>query len=290
MIACESIRSRMVAQLELGNYSARTAAEYLRCADMFVAHYMRPPAELGEIEVQCYLLHLRRVREMGPSGLKMQVAALRFLYTRVLTRPDVVAQVPWPRVPKGLPSVLSGTEVEAVLAAIQSFKHRTILTAAYGAGLRIQEAVRLCCSDIDSDRMVLRVRHSKRGKERYVMLSQRLLLLLREYWKAARPAGDALFPGVGGEGTFVAPETVRGVLRRALKKCDLRKHVTPHTFRHSFATHLLESGADLATIKTVLGHASIRTTLRYTHVSKRHIANTPSPLDVLGTEGGQALG
>jgi integrase/recombinase XerD len=277
MLTTESTRGRMVADLELANYSTGTIKQYLRCADTFVAHYMRMPAELGETEVRCFLLHQQKVRQLSPSGLKMFVAALKFLYERTLDRPEVVASVPYPNVPKSLPVVLSGSEVESVLQAIESLRYRTILSVAYGAGLRIGEACRLRCQDVDSARMVIHVVAGKRKKDRYVMLGERLLLLLREYWLA--------------EGCVVSSEAVRAALHRAVGACGLTKRVTPHVLRHSFATHLLESGTDLRTIQMVLGHASIRTTSRYTHISKRHVAATPSPIDLLGTEEGKkALG
>ncbi|MCO5166413.1 MAG: site-specific integrase [Planctomycetes bacterium] len=279
----------MVSDLELANYSARTIKEYTRCADTFVAHYMRVPAELGETEVRCFLLHLHKIRGVGPESLKMFVAALKFLYARTLQRPEVVETIPWPRVPKSLPVVLSGTEVEQLLAAIESLRHRAILSTAYGGGLRISEACRLTCADLDSKRMVLRVREGKGKKDRYIMLSERLLLLLREYWKAAKPGRERLFPGDGADG-FVSYGAVRHALRRAVEACGLTKRVTPHVLRHSFATHLLESGADLRTVQAVLGHASIRTTVRYTHVSTRHIAASKSPLDLIGTAAGGVLG
>jgi len=279
----------MVADLELANYAAGTIENYVRCADTFVAHYMRVPAELGETEVRCFLLHLRKVKKTGPSGLKMFVAALRFLYIRTLQRRQVVETIPYPRIPKSLPIVLSGSEVEQVLGAIESMRHRTILSAAYGGGLRISEACHLACTDVDSKRMVLRVHQGKGKKDRYVMLSERLLLLLREYWKAAKPGPERLFPGDDADG-FVGAATVRAALHRAVEACGLSKRVTPHVLRHSFATHLLESGTDLRTIQAVLGHSSIRTTARYTHISKRHIAATKSPLDLIGTAAGEVLG
>jgi site-specific recombinase XerD len=219
----------------------------------------------------------------------MFVAALRFLYIHTLQRPQVVETVPYPHVPKSLPIVLSGSEVEAVLGAIESFRHRTILSAAYGAGLRVSEACRLSCADVDNKRMVLRVHQGKGKKDRYVMLSERLLLLLRDYWTAAQPGRERLFPGDDADG-FVSPAAVRSALHRAVETCGLTKRVTPHILRHSFATHLLESGADLRLIQTVLGHASIRTTARYTHVSTRHVAATKSPLDLIGTPAGEVLG
>ena len=286
----ESTRDRMVAQMELRNLSAATIEHYVRCCDRFVEHYMRQPEQLGETEVRCYLLYLLRVRQLTPSALKLHVAGLRYLYSVVLGRPEVVEHVPWPKVPRSLPEILSGTEVEELLAAVTSFVHRTILTSAYGAGLRLGEACRLAYPDIDSKRMVLRVRQGKGKKDRYVMLSERLLLLLRQYWLTAKPPGKDFFPGTGGEGTFVSPDTVRGALHRAVEACGLTKRVVPHSLRHSFATHLLETGTDLRTIQVVLGHSSIRTTARYTHVSKGHVARVESPLDKLGTEEGKVLG
>ncbi len=289
MLMPDSTRGRMVADLELGNYASRTIEQYVRCADTFVQHYMRVPTELGETEVRCFLLHQLKVRKTGPSGLKMFVAALRFLYIQTLQQPQVVETVPYPHIPKSLPIVLSGSEVEAVLGAIESFRHRTILSAAYGAGLRVSEACRLSCADVDSKRMVLRVHRGKGKKDRYVMLSERLLLLLREYWTAAKPGRERLFPGNDADG-FVSPGAVRSALHRAVETCGLTKRVTPHILRHSFATHLLEAGADLRLIQTVLGHASIRTTARYTHVSTRHVAASKSPLDLIGTPAGEVLG
>lgn len=286
----QSLRARMVADLQLANYSSGTIEQYVRCADNFAAHYMRSPGELGPTEVRCFLLHQQKICDVGPAGLKMYVAALKFLYERTLARRDVVASVRYPRVPKSLPDVLSGSEVEQLLDAIMSPKHRTILSVAYGAGLRISEACRLSCQDVDSERMALHVRQGKGRKDRYVMLGARLLLLLREYWLMARPGRDLLFPG-RRPGEPISSDATRVALRRAVQACGLSKRITPHALRHSFATHLLESGTDLRTIQVVLGHASIRTTARYTHISKRHIEGTVSPIDLIGTEAGkQALG
>lgn len=286
----QSTRARMVADLELANYARGTRLHYLRCADTFVTHYMRPPTELGETEVRCFLLHLQKVREAGPTRLTMFIAALKFLYERTLARPEVVAQLRYPRVPKTLPDVLSGSEVEAILGAIESLKHRTILSVAYGAGLRISEVCRLRCADIDRERMAIHVHGGKGKKDRYVMLGERLLLLLREYWVAAQPGRDHLFPGNTKDGV-TSGHAPRQALHRAVEACGITKHVTPHVLRHSFATHLLESGTDLRTIQVVLGHSSLRTTARYTHISKRHIEATGSPIDLLGTvEGKKALG
>ncbi len=286
----QSTRARMVADLELANYAKGTIGHYLRCADTFVAHYMRPPTELGETEVRCFLLHQQKVREVGPSGLTLFIAALKLLYERTLARPEVVASLRFPKLPRTLPDVLSGSEVETLLGAIESLKHRSILSVAYGAGLRISEVCRLRCADIDSQRMSIHVRAGKGKKDRYVMLGERLLLLLREYWLSARPGREYLFPGNTKDGV-TSRDAPRQALQRAVKACGLTKRVSPHVLRHSFATHLLESGTDLRTIQVVLGHASLRTTTRYTHISKRHIEATGSPIDILGTEEGKkALG
>jgi len=280
---------RMTEDLKLRGYRPGTVSEYLRCARAFVAHYMRPPSELGEREIRGFLLYLLVVRKVSPATEKVYLAAIRFLYTHTLGRPEEVVRIPWPRVRRSLPVVLSGTEVTRVLAAVESVKHRAIVTAAYGAGLRIGEACALCVEDIDSRRMVIHVRDGKRGRDRYVMLPQRLLDLLRTYWRAARPPAPYLFPGQK-PGTTISAEAVREALHRATRVAGLRKRVTPHTLRHGFATHLLESGTDLRTIQELLGHGSIRTTARYTHISTRHIARTRSPLDLLGTPEGAVLG
>ncbi len=281
--------TRMTEDLKLRAYRSGTVKEYLRCARAFVAHYMRPPSELGEKEIRTYLLHLLVVKKLAPATEKVHLAAIKFLYCHTLDRPEEVVRIPWPRVPRPLPVVLSGTEVTQVLGAVESIKHRAILAAAYGAGLRIGEACALCVKDIDSRRMVIHVRDGKRGRDRYVMLPQRLLDLLRTYWKAERPPAPYLFPGQKS-GTTISAEAVRQALHRAVRTTGLRKRVTPHTLRHGFATHLLESGTDLRTIQELLGHGSIRTTARYTHISTRHIARTKSPLDLLGTPEGAVLG
>ena len=285
-----STSDRMRAELELRRYSPSTQKEYLRCARHFVAHYMRPAEELGEAEVRGFLLHLVRVRKAGEATHKMFVAALRFLYTHVLGRPEVLPAAPWPRMKRPLPVVLAGSEVESLLAAVESVKYRAILMAAYGGGLRVAEACALRPRDVDSTRMLIHVRDGKRGRDRYVMLSTRLLAALRAYWREARPPRDgSLFPGAK-PGSHLSPSTVRAVLKKAARAAGVEKRTTPHVLRHSFATHLLESGTDLRVIQVLLGHGSIRTTARYTHVSAEHVGRTKSPLDLLGTEDGKPLG
>jgi site-specific recombinase XerD len=250
---------------------------------------MISPADLGTEDVRGYLLHLVRERQASAATVKMNVAALKFLYTYTLDRPEVATAIPWPRVRSTLPVILSGTEVEGLLASVDTVKHRATAMTTYGTGLRVQEVCRLEATDIDSRRGLIHVRDGKRGRDRYVMLPARLLLVLREYWRAERPAGPYLFAGEHPNRPMAA-ESLRRALREAAAKAGLVKRVTPHILRHSFATHLLEGGTDLRVIQVLLGHGSIRTTTRYTRVSAKHVGRTTSPLDVLGTEKALPLG
>jgi site-specific recombinase XerD len=285
------LRDDMIANLEIRCYRPSTLRQYVRCVAAFAEHFMRSPADMGEREVHAFLLYLLRVRKVSPARLKMFVASLRFLYVHTLGQPEAVRWLPWPKVPRPLPVVLSGSEVQRFLEAIASPKYRAIAMCAYGAGLRISEACALGLDplDIDSTRMLIHVRDGKRGRDRYVMLSQRLLEALRIYARAERPRGRYLFPGAS-EGSHVAPETVRAVFHRAAETAGIAKRVTPHVMRHSFATHLLEAGTDIRVIQELLGHGSIRTTARYTHVSARVVGRTKSPLDLIGTPEGKPLG
>jgi site-specific recombinase XerD len=274
------LREKMKADLELKNYAEATRVEYLRCAEKFTAHYMRPPEELGETEVRCFLLHLLRIQDASSSTIKMYVAALKFLYGVTLRRPEVVAHLAWPKVAKPLPDILSGGEVVRLLEAMSSLKHRAVVTTTYAAGMRISEACRLQVPDIDSERKMIHIRAGKRRKDRFVMAGDALLACLREYWRAERPSGPFLFPGAD-PARPITETAVRSALAKAVAKSGITKAVTPHLLRHAFATHLLESGSDIRTIQCLLGHTSIRTTARYTHVSARHIAATKSPLDLI---------
>ncbi len=277
-----TLHDRMQADIHIRRYSPCTEKEYLRCCFNFTKHFMRSPAELGEEEVRTFLVHLVEVEKVSASVQKMYVAGLKFLYGVTLHRPAVVARIPWPRIPKTLPEVLSPEEVVLVLGAVSAPKYRMVLTTAYAAGLRIREACGLGVGDLDRLRNVLHVRCGKGAKDRYVMLSAVLLERLRAYWRAERPRGSLLFPG-RNPSRPVHPATVRNALHRAVGACALTKRVSPHTLRHSFATHLMEAGTPLPVIQALLGHGSLRTTARYTHVSTHLIAATPSPLDRLPT-------
>jgi site-specific recombinase XerD len=277
------LRDRMDGDLRLRGLSAVTRAEYLRCAAHFVAHYRVSPARLGAEDVRRYLLRLVEDLHFSPANMKIHIAAIKFLYSVTLDRPDIVAQVKFPKVPLKLLDIPSPTEVAAVLSELKSPVYRTLLFCAYGAGLRVSEACNLCVGDIDAERMVLIVRNGKGGRDRYAMLSPVLLDALRGYYRQLRPPQPYLFQGKVA-GKPVPVEGVQTALRMALGRSGVAKRITPHSLRHAFATHSLEAGTDLRVIQALLGHVNIRTTVRYVHVSTATIAKTRSPLDAIAAQ------
>ena len=275
------LRERMRDDLRLRNYSERTITGYLLYAKKFVAHFMRPPEQITRDEVRAYLLYLMNERGLAASTYRQHRAAIKFLYEVTLGLPFKVERILPPKREKRLPEILGREEVLRLLRSVVSLKHRVILTAMYAAGLRISEACSLAVSDIDSKRMVIRVRQGKGAKDRYVMLSETLLHMLRKYWLAARPQGY-LFPGKR-TGSHVAPDTVTRSFHEAAALAGITKTVRPHTLRHSFATHLLDDGAGLDVIQGLLGHSSLRTTSIYTHVSTKRLLSLKSPLESAAT-------
>jgi site-specific recombinase XerD len=282
----------LIADLQLRGYQRATILAYGRCVRKFLL-FLRKIRKLadraGEAEAKEFLLYLVRDREVGPAEHKMHAAALKFFFDATLGKPEVSKAIPLPKVPRSLTDILSGTEVDGLLGALEPLRSRMVVMTAYGAGVRIAEGCSLHVEDIDSKRMLIHVRKGKGNKDRYVMLPERLLQGLRAYWLLERPQGGFLFPGQT-PGTHIAHETVREALRAAVIKCDLHKRVTPHVLRHCFATHMLETGTDLRIVQALLGHASIRTTSLYAKVSKALLARTRSPLDLLGTKEGEVLG
>jgi integrase/recombinase XerD len=280
------LRRRMIDDMTLRNLAPRTIRAYVERVADFARHFGASPEHLGPDQIRTYLLHLAQERRVSWSHFNQTRSALRFLYRVTLARDWVVEGVVCPKQPRKLPVVLSLDEVAQFFAAITNLKYRAILMTAYAAGLRVSEVVGLRCDDIDSRRMVIRLRQAKGRKDRYVMLSPRLLTLLRSYWKAVRPK-DYLFPGRDPDRP-IAPRTVQLVCQTALSVSGLKKRVSPHTLRHSFATHLLEGGTDLRTIQILLGHRSLNSTARYTHVATATLRSTRSPFDRLDlpSEGG----
>ena len=276
------LRKRMIDEMEMRNFSPKTIRLYVDNVGRFARYFDKSPDQLGSEHVRKYLLHLVQEKKLAWGTYSQALAALRYFYRWVVKGPEVVKDIRCPRPERHLPVVLSFDEVRRFFAAIPSFKHRMILMTAYSAGLRIAEVVNLQVSHIDSQRMVIRVCQGKRRKDRYTILSPVLLQMLRHYWVAARPV-SYLFPGRSLDRPM-SVSTVQQVCRDARQKAELDKEVTPHTFRHSFATHLLEAGTDLRVIQQLLGHSSVRTTALYTHVSAKLIAQTKSPLDLLAQE------
>jgi len=274
------LHDRMQEDLLLKAYSPYTMRNYLRCARHFASHYMRSPEGMGEQEIRDFLLHLVRDRKASPATQDMYVNAFKFLYNITLKRPEVVKDLSHPKRPKTLPVILSPEEVLRVLAAIRSVKHKAIIATAYAAGLRISEVCGLRIADIDSQRMCIHVRSGKGKKDRYVMLGDSLLALLRQYYQKVRPQGEYLFPGQKPQ-RHITPTAVRQVLRKVIRETGLCKKVTMHTLRHCFATHLMEAGTDIRILQVLLGHSSIRTTLRYTHITDRLVQKLVSPLDLI---------
>ena len=227
--------------------------------------------------MRSYLVYLVEEKHVSWGVYNQVVAALRFLYEVTLEREGVMVRIRCPKLPKKLPTVLSLNEMVRFFGVVINIKHRAILMTAYAAGLRISEVVALRVADIDSQRMVLRVRQGKGRKDRNVMLSPRLLAVLREYWKVSRPT-DWLFPG-DVPGRFLTPGSVHRLCVQAAHAAGLGKHVTVHTLRASFATHLLEAGTNIRTIQMLLGHRNLKTTAIYTHVSPIALETTQSPLD-----------
>jgi integrase/recombinase XerD len=273
------LRRRMIQDMTLRNFAPRTITVYVDCAARFARHFGKSPELLGPDDVRTYLLHMIEQRRQSWAYYNLNLQALRFLYNVTLGRPAVLAHLPCPKRLKRLPVVLSPEELTRFFAAVGRLNHRALLITAYAAGLRVSEVAALRVEDIDSQRMVLRVRQGKGRKDRYVMLSPKLLEILRAYWKAVRPK-TWLFPGLDPDRPISAAAVMKAC-RQARRASGLEKHVTVHALRHSFATHLLEAGTDLRTIQVLLGHDSPRTTAIYTHVSPEAVRATPSPLDRL---------
>jgi site-specific recombinase XerD len=266
-------------ELRVRGLAERTRQNYLEYMRGFVRHFMLPPDRLTIEHVKQYQLHLTKDRGYSYSTFNVHVCAIRFFYRHVLDLGWAVERIPYQKRGRKLPVVLSRAEVLALFDAVPNLKHRTILMTLYAGGLRVGEALRLRARDIDSGRMMIRIDQGKGRKDRYVMLSAKLLETLRRYWWEYRP--DLwLFPGQDPSHPL-RRSSVRGIFWRTRKRVGIQKEVSPHTLRHSFATHLLERGVNLRVIQRLLGHRSLRTTELYTHVAQTDILNTASPLDDL---------
>jgi site-specific recombinase XerD len=272
------LRRRMIEDMTVRNFVAKTQTDYIRRIKNFAIYLGRSPDTATREDVRRYLLHLAS-SGMGAGTVNGTGSALRFLFDITLDRPDIVRNLPVAREPRKAPVILSPEEVARMLETAPGVKYKAAQSVAYGAGLRVSEVVALKVGDIDSARMMIRIEQGKRRKDRYAMLSPRLLDLLRDWWLACRSRGW-LFPGRDP----LQPITTRQLTRAchtAAQVAGIEKHVSPHTLRHSFATHLLEQNVDVRVIQVLLGHTKLDTTARYTQVATNTIRNVTSPLDHL---------
>ena len=274
------LRQRMIDDMQLRNLAASTQRQYIAYVAGFAKYFGKSPAELDIEAVRQYQLYLLNERKLSPESVNQYISAVQFLYCSTLEMPWTSECFPRAHRHHKLPIVLSQEEVLAFFDHIPSLKYRAALMVCYGAGLRISEAVTLRVSDIDSQRGLIRIEQGKGHKDRYAMLSPRLLEVLRRYYRATRPQGCYLFPSWRRE-HHLCTTSLQLACREAAVRAHIAKRVTVHTLRHSFATHLLENGTDIRIIQVLLGHSRIDTTARYTAVSPQVVAATRSPLDKL---------
>jgi integrase/recombinase XerD len=273
---------RLHDELVRRHYATTTRESYLKILKAFHRHIGKRLDHVGPDDLRRYQVYLLEERKLAVGTVVAQIAALRFFFLRVKRR-DMKEDLPYPKRPRRLPIILSPEEVQRLIAGAQNLFHRTMLMTLYGGGLRRSELLHLKVSDIDSQRMVLRIERGKGGHDREVPLSPTLLIALREYWRWMRPQ-TYLFPGTRNGWRADKPLTARVIweaVRSATRAAGIDKHVSPHTLRHSYATHLLEAGADLRTIQVLLGHADLSHTTVYLHLSRRHLQAAPNPLEDL---------
>ena len=277
------LRQLMRDELQRRNYSPNTVRSYVHAVEDFARHFGRSPDQLGPDHVREYQVHLFRDRKLSARTVAGRTAALRFLFVKTLRRPYLPEALPFPKHSRRLPTVLSQEEVARLIDASGNLMHRAMLMTLYATGVRRAELCRLKVADIDSARMVLHIHEGKGGRDRDVPLSPKLLATLREYWRWMKPK-TYLFPGMENNWRADVPVTTKVAwiaVTEAAKAAGITRRVSPHTLRHSYATHLLEAGADLRTIQVLLGHAKLADTTVYLHLSRRHLQAVPSPIESL---------
>lgn len=275
-----ALRERMRAILRTRNYSPRTEETYVAAVIHFARHFGTPPDQLGAEHVIAYQVWLRDQKHASHVLFNQIVCALRFLYSEVLNRPDVVERIRYARRERRLPVVLSVDETIEFLGMIDHPRYRVLLTTIYATGLRLSEALALRAADIDSKRMVVRVRQGKGKKDRYVPLPSLLLEMLREHWRREH-LRDLLFPHLSDPSRPADPTGVQRYLQRLMAKAGWSKKVTPRTLRHCYATHLIEKGTSTRVVQVLLGHSNVHTTETYTHVSPSTLGNVTGPLELV---------
>jgi len=269
----------MLEDLRVRNYSVHTQAAYIGRVAKYAEHFGKCPSLLGPEQIRDYQVFLVREQHASWTLFNQTVCALRFLYRTTLGKGWIIRHIPYAKTERPLPVVLSPSEVKALIDATDNVKHRSILMTAYAGGLRVSEVAQLEIKDIDSSRMLIHIRRAKGKKDRMVPLSPLLLPLLRDYWRRTRPK-VYLFPGQNTE-CPIASSTINRVCHHAARRAGIAKRVTPHTLRHTFATHHLEAGTDLRTLQIIMGHSSLNTTSRYLRISTERICSAKTPLDLL---------
>jgi integrase/recombinase XerD len=276
------LRKMMLEELERRNYSEGTTRRYLRFVERFAQHFGKSPDKLGPDHLRTYQAYLLKVRKLDPGTVENHVSALRFLFIRTLGRHEFRQFLPYPKVRKKLPRILSRQEVGRLIDASSDLFERALLMVLYGMGMRRSEVARLKIADIDSQRMVIHVVNGKGGKDRDLPLSPKLLETLRAYWLWLQPQ-TYLFPSRMHRDSEqpITDKTVWRACSEAARRAGIRKTVTPHLVRHSWATHLLEAGTDLRTIQLLLGHEDLEVTARYLHLSEHHLHQVANPIEEL---------
>lgn len=274
------LRQSMIRELELQRKSKHTIEGYVMAVSQLASHFNQSPDTLSHEQVREFVHHMITERKLAASTVNLRLAAIRFFFRRVLG--DKTFDLRIERKSSGrLPEPLSRKEIERLFAVTKNLKHRAMLMTAYGGGLRLSEVIHLQLKDIHSDRMLIHVRHGKGDKDRFTLLSERLLLELRQYWRRFQPA-VWLFEGRSG-GAY-SDGSLQAVFTKSKRLAEIKHGRGIHSLRHSFATHLLEGGTDLLTISKLMGHRNLKTTARYLHVTSRHIEGIKSPLDLLGQQ------
>jgi integrase/recombinase XerD len=277
-MAISPLRRRMIEDMTVRNFVEKTRNDYIRHVKNLTAFLGRPPDTATAEDLRLYQLHLTE-GGVRPPTINAAVSALRFFFSVTVDRPAVTKPLTFVAEPRKIPVVLSPEEVAWLLEAAPGPKYKAALSAAYGAGLRVSEVVALKVSDVDSKRMLLRIEQGKGRRDRIAMLSPQLLELLRDWWRIARPQ-VWLFPGQNAVNPLT-PRQFNRAVHAAAQRAKIAKRVTPHTLRHSFATHLLEQNIDIRVIQVLLGHAKLETTALYTRVAANTIRMVMSPLDRL---------
>lgn len=276
-----TLRQRMNEAMVLRGFAERTKETYLACVSGLAKHYGRSPDMLDTAAIQAYLLHLITERKLAYASVNQAVCAIRFLFSVVLGQRETAFDIPMAKVPKRLPQILTREEISRLLAHARDIRARTLLTTTYAAGLRLSEVCTLQLTDIESspERMCIKVRQGKGSKDRYTLLSPRLLEALRLYWRVTRPR-YWLFPNGTGNGPF-HDKTAQRIYHAARQAAGIEHGGGIHTLRHAFAIHLLEAGVDIHTIQRLLGHGHVSTTMRYFHLAQSRLTGTTSPLELL---------